>query len=105
MFVMVICNHGKYFSVVWVRGRNEILQSLVYMAIVQSRWMEICCLVIILMNCIFDLHSNLAVLYIQWYVITIINGVHSKHTGVNLNPERVHWGQTPFQVNADQEIS
>ena len=30
---------------------------------------------------------------------------HSKNIGVKLYPERVHWGQTPFRVNDDPEIS
>ena len=30
---------------------------------------------------------------------------HSKNTRVIFNPERVHWGQTPFRVNDDPEIS
>ena len=29
---------------------------------------------------------------------------HSKHTRVKLDPERVHWGQTPFRVKDDPEI-
>ena len=31
--------------------------------------------------------------------------LHSKNTRVKLDPERVHWGQTPFGVNNDPEIS
>ena len=31
--------------------------------------------------------------------------MHSKYTRVKLEPERVHWGQTPFRVNDDPEIS
>ena len=29
---------------------------------------------------------------------------HFKNIGVKLDPERVHWGQTPFRVNDDPEI-
>ena len=31
--------------------------------------------------------------------------LHSKSTRVSHDPERVHWGQTPFRVNDDPEIS
>ena len=32
--------------------------------------------------------------------------IHSiKRAGVKLDPERVHWGQIPFRVNGDREIS
>ena len=30
--------------------------------------------------------------------------VHSKNTRVKLDPERVHWGQTPFWIKDDPEI-
>ena len=36
---------------------------------------------------------------------SIIAILHSKNTRVKLDPERVHWGQTPFRVNDDPEIS
>ena len=29
--------------------------------------------------------------------------VQSKHIGVQLDPERVHWGQTPFWVKMTQK--
>ena len=31
--------------------------------------------------------------------------LHSKNTGVKLDTETVHWGQTQFLVNDDPEIS
>ena len=31
--------------------------------------------------------------------------VHSKNTRVSVTRKRVHWGQTPFRVNDDPEIS
>ena len=31
--------------------------------------------------------------------------LHSKNARVKLDPERVHWDQTPFRVNDDPEIS
>ena len=30
---------------------------------------------------------------------------HSKNTQLKLDPERVHWGQTPFRVSDDPETS
>ena len=36
---------------------------------------------------------------VEWH-----NGC-AKNTGVKLDPERVHWGQTPFRVNDDPDIS
>ena len=36
---------------------------------------------------------------------TYLLNVHSKNTGVKLDPERVHWVQTPFRVNDYSEIS
>ena len=35
---------------------------------------------------------------------TLCEAIHSKNTGVELDPEKIHWGQTPFRVNDDPEI-
>ena len=42
--------------------------------------------------------------YSSWLPLAILK-THSKNTWVKLDPERVHWGQTPFRVNDDPEIS
>ena len=34
----------------------------------------------------------------------VLSKVHSKNSRVKLDPERVHWGQTPFPVKDDPEI-
>ena len=31
--------------------------------------------------------------------------IHSKIPGSEIDPERVHWGQTPFRIKGDPEIS
>ena len=38
-------------------------------------------------------------------MFVVIVSIHSKNIRVKHDPERVHWGQTLFQVNDDPEIS
>ena len=42
---------------------------------------------------------------VQWWTKRNIYLLHSKNVWVKRDPERVHWGQTPFQINDDPEIS